>query len=294
MNYKSHIETVLHYINMQIHRDWSLEPDGAFNESICINALSKVACLSKRNFQLVFKSVMKESPGRYINRVRLEYGLQLLKEKRYTQKEIAERTGWTNDTAFYNAFRKRYWQSPTKYKLDKFASDVVLDKIGCSLLELTERPIIFLIYQGSYVDCASECFEERSWERLYEYALSHDLLPEEAEYWGICYDDREITVDEKCRFYAGLTVRHLPKLKVTDEIKTMLLPKSRYAVYVHKGAYDELDSFYDAILQQIPDGYLLGEDLILERYLNSVADNPETDLLTEVLLPVVKVRSELL
>ena len=74
----------------------------------------------------------------------------------------------------------------------------------------------------------------------------------------------------------------------------MLLPKSRYAVYVHKGAYDELDSFYDAILQQIPDGYLLGEDLILERYLNSVADTPETDLLTEVLLPVVKVRSELL
>lgn len=279
---------------MQIHRDWSLEPDGAFNESICINALSKVACLSKRNFQLVFKSVMKESPGRYINRVRLEYGLQLLKEKRYTQKEIAERTGWTNDTAFYNAFRKRYWQSPTKYKLDKFASDVVLDKIGCSLLELTERPIIFLIYQGSYVDCVSECFEERSWERLYEYALSHDLLPEAAEYWGICYDDWEITVDEKCRFYAGLTVRHLPKLKVTDEIKTMLLPKSRYAVYVHKGTYDELDSFYDAILQQIPDGYLLGEDLILERYLNSVADTPETDLLTEVLLPVVEVRSELL
>ncbi len=291
MNYKSHIETVLHYINMQIRRDWSLEPDGAYQDSICIDALSKVACLSKRNFQLVFKSIMKESPGQYVNRIRLEYGLQLLKEKRYTQKEIAERTGWTNDTAFYNAFRKRYWQSPTMYKLDKFASDTVWGKIGCSLLELAERPILFLLYQGCYTDCASECFEERSWERLYEYALSHDLLPETTEYWGICYDDREITVDEKCRFYAGLTVRHLPKLKVTDEIKTMLLLKSRYAVYVHKGAYDELDSFYDAILQQIPDGYLLGEDLILERYLNSVADTPETDLLTEVLLPVVEVHS---
>ena len=130
MNYKSHIETVLHYINMQIRRDWSLEPDGAYQDSICIDALSKVACLSKRNFQLVFKSIMKESPGQYVNRIRLEYGLQLLKEKRYTQKEIAERTGWTNDTAFYNAFRKRYWQSPTMYKLDKFASDTDWGKIG--------------------------------------------------------------------------------------------------------------------------------------------------------------------
>lgn len=291
MNYKPRIETVLHYINMQIRRNWSLEPDGAFQDSVRIDVLSKVACLSKRNFQLVFKSMMKESPGQYINRVRLEYGLQLLKEKRYTQKEVAEHTGWTNDTAFYAAFRKRYWQSPAKYKSDKFASNVVDDKISCSLLELTERPIIFLLYQGCYTDCTSECFEERSWERLYEYALSNDLLPGKEEYWGICYDDREITADEKCRFYAGLTVRHFPKQKVTDEIKAMLLPESRYAVYVHKGAYTGLDSFYDAILQQIPDGYLLGEGLILERYLNSVADTPETDLLTEVLLPVVEENS---
>lgn len=291
MNYESHIEAVLHYINMQILYDWSLEPDGAFNESIGIDVLSKIACLSKRNFQLVFKSLMKESPRQYINRVRLEYGLQLLKEKRYTQKEIAERTGWTNDTAFYNAFKKRYWQSPAKYKLDKFASDVVPDTIDCSLFELTERPIIFLIYQGCYTDCASECFEERSWELLHEYALSNDLLPEQEEYWGISYDDREITVDEKCRFYAGLTVHHLPKLKVSDKIKAMYLPAARYAVYEHKGSYDELDSFYDAILQQLPEGYQLGEDLVLERYLNSVTDTPEPDLLTEVLLPVVKVGS---
>ena len=294
MNYKSHIETVLHYINMQIRHDWSLEPDEAFNESISIDMLSRVACLSRRNFQLVFKSVTKETPRQYINRVRLEYGLQLLKEKRYSQKEIAERTGWTNDTAFYNAFRKKYLQSPAKYGLGKFNSSIVSGPVGCSLLEFAERPIVFLIYQGCYADYASGCFEEKSWERLYDYAQSNGLLPEKEESWGICYDDRDITADEKCCFYAGLTVRHLPKLKVTDEIKTMLLPKTRYAVYVHKGSYDELDSFYNAILQQIPEGYQLGEDLILERYLNSVADTSEGDLLTEVLLPVVKVSSNLL
>lgn len=144
MDYQSHIETVIHYINMQIRHNWSLESDDAFNESTCINTLSQVACLSKRNFQLVFKSIMKESPGQYINRVRLEYGLQLLKEGRYSQKEIAERTGWTNDTAFYNAFKKRYLQSPAKYKSENFVSDVISDTIDCSLLELSEIPIIFL------------------------------------------------------------------------------------------------------------------------------------------------------
>ena len=161
MNYKSHIETVLHYINMQIRHDWSLEPDEAFNESISIDMLSRVACLSRRNFQLVFKSVTKETPRQYINRVRLESGLQLLKVKRYSQKEIAERTGWTNDTAFYNAFRKKYLQSPAKYGLGKFNSSIVSGPVGCSLLEFAERPIVFLIYQGCYADYASGCIEEK-------------------------------------------------------------------------------------------------------------------------------------
>lgn len=106
MDYQSHIETVIHYINMQIRHNWSLESDDAFNESTCINTLSQVACLSKRNFQLVFKSIMKESPGQYINRVRLEYGLQLLKEGRYSQKEIAERTGWTMIRLFIMLLRR--------------------------------------------------------------------------------------------------------------------------------------------------------------------------------------------
>ena len=216
------------------------------------------------------------------------------KEGRYSQKEIAERTGWTNDTAFYNAFKKRYLQSPAKYKSENFVSDIISDTIDCSLLELSEIPIIFFIYQGSYADCLSGCFEEKSWELLYDYAQSNNLLPEKEEYWGICYDDRDITVDEKCCFYAGLTVRHMPNLKVDNEIKAMLLPKAEYAVYVHKGIYDKLDSFYNAILQQIPEGYYLGESLILERYLNSVADTSEEDLLTEVLLPVVKAKSNLL
>lgn len=67
----------------------------------------------------------------------------------------------------------------------------------------------------------------------------------------------------------------------------MYLPKTNYVVYTHKGPYDKLESFYNAILQQIPKGYDLSEGLILERYLNSIAETSEEELLTEVLLPVI-------
>ncbi|MDH6304053.1 AraC family transcriptional regulator [Parabacteroides sp. PF5-5] len=290
MNYKAQIDAVLHYINSQIQRDWSKEPENTFNNATSIAKLMDIACLSKRNFQLVFKEYIGETAGEYIDRIRMEYGVLLLKENRYSNKEIAERLGWANDTAFYNAFKKRNLQSPTKYKAERFELNtyVEFDKVDYTLIELPETPIIFFLYNGSYDDYTTDFFEEESWERLRQYAQQNDWLPEKEEYWGVCYDDRDITIDNKCRFYAGLTVNHLPKMKVTDEIKSMYFPKEKYAVYIHKGPYEELDSFYNAILHQIPDGYNLSDGLILERYLNSVTDTLEEGLLTEILLPITK------
>ena len=292
MNYKAQIDTVLHYINSQIQKDWSAEADNAFNNATSIAQLADIACLSKRNFQLMFKSYMKETVKQYVNRLRTEYGLYLLKKNVLSQKEIAEHIGWANETAFYNAFKKKFTQSPTKYKVEKFEKlhtpDIECYQIDYTLIELPETPIIFFLYQGSYVDYISELFEEDSWNKLYEYAEQNHLLSSKEEYWGICYDDCDITADEKCRFYAGLTVNNLPQIKITYEIKTMYLPKANCAVYTHKGPYDKLESFYNAILQQIPKGYDLSEGLILERYLNSIAETSEEEgLLTEVLLPVI-------
>lgn len=291
MNYNPQIETVLHYINTKIQQNWLCEPKNAFNEVMSIDRLAETACLSKRNFQLFFKSYTGESAGKYINRVRLEYAGVLLKENRCTQQEIAERTGWANDTAYYNAFKKWHGQSPVKYKREKFGSlaEMNFERIEYRIEELSETPIVFFMYTGSYGEYVSDFFEEESWDKLYEFAQANDLLPEREEFWGICYDDREITEDEKCRFYAGVTVKNAPKLRITDSVKTMVLPKGKYAVYTHKGAYEELDLFYNAILQQLPEGHALGEGLILERYLNSSADTSESDLLTEVLLPIVRV-----
>jgi effector-binding domain-containing protein len=70
----------------------------------------------------------------------------------------------------------------------------------------------------------------------------------------------------------------------------MLLPARQYAVYVHKGSYSQLDNFYRVILQNIPKGYNLDEGMILERYHNSPTDTIEAELLTEVLLPIIKLK----
>ena len=64
MNYKAQIDTVLHYINSQIQKDWSAEADNAFNNATSIAQLADIACLSKRNFQLMFKSYIDRKSTR--------------------------------------------------------------------------------------------------------------------------------------------------------------------------------------------------------------------------------------
>lgn len=159
--------------------------------------------------------------------------------------------------------------------------------LAYSIREMHEKPLVFLSHIGDYKLTNTSAFETTTWDALYEYANYYNLLPEGEEYWGICYDDTGITQPDKCRFYACMTINTPVKSQLTSRIKSMILPRQLYAVFCHKGSYTLLDTFYDAILKTLPQGYLLGEGFILERYLNSPADVPEEELLTEVWLPIV-------
>ena len=287
--YKGQIVSVLHHINMMVQCDWTGSDVNAFENETSIEYLSKISGICKRNLHIYFPAYIDETVAQYKSRIRLEYALQLLKEGKYTQSEIVERIGLANDTALYNIFRKKLNTTPANYKAQFLTELIIRDvpTIDCKVVDLPEIPVLFLSYIGNYEDYASTIFEEDSWNKLYDYGLINNLLPEKEEYWGICYDDTGITDTEKCRFYACMTISKPIKSRLTDEVKYMTLPAQEYAVYTHKGAYNKLDSFYKIFMLNIPQGYDLSNGLILERYLNSPSDTAESELLTEVLLPIV-------
>lgn len=288
-DYKGQLINVLHYINQQIQKDWTNTDTNAFNQAVCKEVLAEIACMSPRNFQLYFKSYFKEPFGEYIDRLRREFALQLIREGQFTHAKIAERVGYANDTALYNVFKKKYQYTPSEYKdLISENKKAITDRIDCSVEILKEKAVLFLSYIGDYNNLSSSIFEEDSWDKLYNFAFSQNILPENEEYWGICYDNQEITDSEKCRFYACLTISNLIPQKITDEIKCMTIPISQYAVFTHIGVYEGLDHFYDIAIQNIPLEYRLSDNLILERYLNSPKDTPDSELVTELWIPIVK------
>ena len=288
-SYKGQLINVLHYINQQIQKDWTNTDTNAFNQAVCKEVLAEIACMSPRNFQLYFKSYFKEPFGEYIDRLRREFALQLIKDGQLTHAKIAERVGYANDTALYNVFKKKYQYTPSEYKdLISENKKTVTDKIDCQIEILKERTVLFFSYIGDYNNLSSSIFEEDSWDQLYYFAFSQNILPENEEYWGICYDNQEITDSEKCRFYACLTISNLIPRRITDEIKCMTISSSQYAVFTHIGAYEGLDHFYDTAIQRIPLKYRLSDNLILEHYLNSPTDTPDSELVTELWMPIEK------
>jgi len=292
--YQAQIDAVLHYINTMVQHNWSSEPLNEFNKKLSIDTLSDISAISSRNLHLIFRAYTQESIHQYINRLRLEFALYLLGNKALTHVEVSEYIGFANVTAFYNAFKKLFNLTPLQLQKRNFTLEKVKPlakypfKTSYSIINIIDKPVLFIPFIGCYDTFSDDIFEKESWDILYDYATEHNLLSKNTEYWGICYDSPQITSHNKCRFYACMTICSEIKLKLNSRIKSMIISAGQYAVYTHKGSYSLLDSFYNAILNNLPPQYKLGEGLILEHYLNSPVETTENELLTEVLLPIVR------
>ena len=101
-SYQGQIETILHYLNSMIQKNWTGKTADEFNRLISIPELAKMACMSVRNLQLMFKAYTSETLHQYIIRTRMEYAQQLLKDNKKSIAEIYEYIGFANQSALNN------------------------------------------------------------------------------------------------------------------------------------------------------------------------------------------------
>lgn len=286
-NYKGQIISVLTYLDHIITLDWTGR-DKEFKDATSIDCLANIAHMSKRNLQIMFQSYVNETLCSYKNRLRLEYAQSLLKEGNMNITEISDMIGYANTPAFNNEFKKLYHMSPTQKKvyLQNKIKSYSPNKLPYRIEYLKETKVIYLSFTGDYKLTSFSQFEEKSWDKLELFAYKNNIINNN-EYWGIAFDDTDITEEDKCRFYAALSVDNdkIVKTPVTEEIKSMNLPYGKYAVFTHKGDYNKLDKFYDSILCSID--FKLGNTPILEKYLNSPKNTSKKDLITEIWLPLL-------
>ncbi|MDF2178624.1 GlxA family transcriptional regulator [Aliiglaciecola sp. CAU 1673] len=85
-------------------------------QPLSIDALAEQAGMSQRNFCRRFKQQTGQSPGRYVESLRLDYARQLLADKDWQLGQIAQACGYQSADVFRRAFERRFGVLPGEYR----------------------------------------------------------------------------------------------------------------------------------------------------------------------------------
>lgn len=90
----------------------SMHPQG----DLSVQALAERVQMSPRHFARAFAAATGSTPARFVEQARLALAAQLLRQTRWTQDRIADRSGFRSVDALQRAFSRRHGLTPQAYR----------------------------------------------------------------------------------------------------------------------------------------------------------------------------------
>jgi len=87
-----------------------------YAEPVRLHQLARMAHLSPRQFQRIFRACMGRSPIEHLLHIRLQRAAELLRSRGKSVTEIAYECGFSDSNYFARVFRARHQQSPSVYR----------------------------------------------------------------------------------------------------------------------------------------------------------------------------------
>jgi AraC-like DNA-binding protein len=114
--------------------------DRSFANPLDVDALARVAHVSRAHFSRQFRAIFGESPHRYLQRRRVERAMELLRETDRSVTDVCFDVGFNSLGTFSRTFREIVGESPSSYR-DRFrgATGVALRVPACFAMAWT-RP----------------------------------------------------------------------------------------------------------------------------------------------------------
>ena len=257
-----------------------------YNEDLTLEELSKVASFSKYHFHRIFKSIIGENLSDYIRRVRLSSTtLKFKTNQKITQ--IAIDSGYETNASFTKAFKKHFGITPKEFSLNA-KKKKGLKMLKPTIVELKPVEVLYVRKEGAYDKSAGE-----AWEVLMSFAYKNkikykkNLMGKNAMMFGIGHDNPNVIDENKLRFDACITWDD-KSVKPGGEISSKIIEGGKYAMFLHKGAYENLKATYDEIGDWIVKSGTDVRDLpMFEKYLNRDPRRTKPDnLKTEIYVPL--------
>lgn len=241
---QKHIFRVLDYIDQHLE------------ESLTLEKLASVSTYSPFHFQRMFKGIVGETPSAYVKRNRLENAAHLLiydHHKPITQ--IALLCGFSSLSYFTYSFQSYFNTSPKKWRegayLERFPREYdddskISKQVSRMLKDKSESPSY---NEFKWLDLAKvetrvlpSCHTIKSqhigpytkgipktWEEVYRWSKSRELLNEDLLFLGIPKNNPYITPPDKSRYDCHITVSETARAE-TDE-DTYVFKGGKHVVY---------------------------------------------------------------
>lgn len=222
------------------------------NEELTLHQVARAASFSPYHFHRIFHAFTGESLNQYIRRLRVEKAAGRLKYTRQLVTHIALDSGYQTPSSFSRAFCKVMGISPQRYRangMDQFdghqekQSNKEKSMMNPEIVNFKEHPVLFVRRVGSYQDTPAE-----AWQALMLFVKENHLNLLTARKFSIGLDDPNITEQEKLRFDACISAPKEPVEK--GDVGRQTLKGGRYAVFLHRGPYEELERTFDSIFRQ--------------------------------------------
>lgn len=146
--------------------------------------------------------------------------------------------------------------------------------------EIPEMRVACFRHVGPY-EQINEAFE-----RMTAYLEGKNVIGPDTKFLGIYHDDPETTPASELRSDACFTVDE--SFQPEGGVKVMTIPSGTYAVYQHKGPYEELGNAWGLFCGKLlPEaGFKVREAPCFEIYMNCPDSVAPSELLTDIYEPV--------
>ena len=293
--YQQRIRLVLRHIEQHL----DARPD--------LEELARIACFSPYHFHRIFSSIVGESVAAYVRRLLLERAAMQLGHSPESVTQIALGAGYDSVDAFTRAFRAHLGMLPSEYRRRQghleaarrrditrplFYHEIPhLPPMEVRIETFAPRLVAAVRHTGPYDDSGP------AWERLCGVLGAHGMLSGASVAFGVSHDNPDITAPKKCRMDAcvslpaGLgenSVSLRPLLQHEEIFLRHIGGEQEYAALRIKGPYSLLHPAYRSLFGMwFPQsGREPDNDPGFEIYWNSPQTTAETDLLTEICIPL--------
>ncbi|MBN2008211.1 AraC family transcriptional regulator [candidate division KSB1 bacterium] len=308
--YRARIERVISFISDNIAGKLSLE------------VLSKAACFSQFHFHRIFTAIVGETPGGYVNRLRLaKAATMLVWNHSFSITEIAYICGFSSPATFSRSFKQQYNMSATEWRSGAYSDK--RDSKNCITIskdrkpdsnigqahnvdspyidttnmtdhqqksdmhvEIKHTPTFYVAYMINLEGYSIEKITQ-VWERLCRWADPRELITPASHFIGMPMDDPSIIDREKCRYYACITVP--ADMNDDNYANFMTIKAGRCAVYRFEGAVNDIENAYSRLYGEwLPNsGYQPADRPAYELYIATPDTHPEGKYVAEICLPVI-------